>query len=321
MRELIIDKNEGSQRLDRFLRKYLDKAPYGFIQRMIRKKNIKVNGKRAQGDSIIREGDVVQLYLADETIDKFREGIEIEESNYRPNIIYEDENLVLVNKPTGILSHGAGTEANNVVDGLIYYLYKKGEYNPREEKTFVPAICNRLDRNTSGIIIGAKNATALRHLNSAIKSNQVGRYYKTIVQGKIDSKDLLKGYLIKDRDRNKAKVLDKQVEGSKKILTKINIINNTSNYSLLEVELITGRTHQIRAHLSSIGHPIIGDKKYGSERENKLFWERFKLENQLLHCCRIKFLNLKKPLDYLNNREFMASPDPIFQKIEESLFL
>ncbi|NMB08388.1 MAG: RluA family pseudouridine synthase [Tissierellia bacterium] len=320
MRELIIDKNESGQRLDRFLRKYLDEAPYGFIQKMIRKKNIKLNGKKAKGDTIIIEGDIVQLYLADEIIEKFRGDRKIVKTKYTLNIIYEDENIILINKPIDILSHAAEDLDENLVDAMIYYLYEKGEYNPELEKTFTPAICNRLDRNTSGIIIGAKNSLALRVINSAMKKNQINRYYKTIVKGTIKEDKIVEGYLIKDRELNKVEVLKEEVDGSKEILTKIKVLDFTNKYSLLEIQLITGRTHQIRAHLSSIGYPIIGDIKYGNRAINKYFKENFGLDNQILHAYKIGFEKLDKPLDYLNHREFIANPNTKYRTIEEKLF-
>lgn len=216
MKELIIDKNELGQRLDRFLKKYLDKAPHSFIQKMLRKKNIKLNGKKANGDIILLEGDIIQLYLADETIGKFREDISISKAKYIPDIIYEDENIILINKPIDMLSHAAESLDENIVDSMIYYLYRKGEYNPKLEKTFVPAICNRLDRNTSGIIIGAKNYLTLRTLNSALRENQINRYYKTIVSGTIKEDKTIEGYLTKDGELNKVEILEEEIDDLRK---------------------------------------------------------------------------------------------------------
>lgn len=321
MKEVIIDKNESGQRLDRFLKKYLKDAPQSFIYKMLRKKNIKVNNKKGNPDTIIAEGDVIQLYLSDETIEKFKGKNNIEKSRFALNIIYEDENMLLINKPVGILSHSANKEyGNNIVDGMIHYLYEKGEYNPRVEKTFKPSICNRLDRNTSGIIIGAKNYEALKILNESIKNGDVHKYYKTIVKGIVKREGILEGYLTKDEELNKVKITDEEKDDSKRIITKVKVLKTSGKYSLLEIELITGRTHQIRAHLSNIGHPVVGDVKYGNKAVNNYFREKYGLESQFLHAYKIEFTNLKSPLDYLNGRVFTAMPGERFLKIEEGLF-
>ncbi len=320
MKELIIDKNESGQRLDRFLKKYLDKAPHSFIQKMLRKKNIKLNGKKVSGDTIIIEGDTIQLYLADETIKKFRKDIKISKTKYTPDIIYEDENIILINKPLDILSHSAEDLDENIVDSMIYYLYEKGEYNPKLEKTFVPAICNRLDRNTSGIIIGAKNYPALKIINSALRENQINRYYKTVVKGILKEDKIIEGYLIKNRELNKVGISKEEIDDSKKIITKMKVLDYMDKYSLLEIQLITGRTHQIRAHLASIGYPIIGDIKYGDREVNKYFKENFGLNNQMLHAYKLIFNKLDKPLDYLDHKEFIASSNKIYKNIEERIF-
>ncbi len=321
MREIRVGKNDSNQRLDRFLKKYMDEAGTGFIYKMLRKKNIKVNESKASPEMMIFEGDTIQLYLSDETIDKFIGTKEIRKSRLAPRIIYEDENLVLINKPVGILSHGAGEEfEENIVDSLVTYLIQKGDYVPRIEKTFSPSICNRLDRNTSGIIIGAKNSEALRLVNKAIKEGSVRKYYKTIVNGAIKEDFEHKGFLIKDEDRNLVDISDEQGEGSKEIHTKFRVIMSKGGYSLLEVELITGRTHQIRSTLQTMGYPVIGDRKYGNSVVNDEFRKKYGLENQWLHGYRIVLNGLEEKLDYLNSREFIAEPDQLYVKIEQELF-
>ncbi|MCF6465763.1 RluA family pseudouridine synthase [Clostridium sp. Cult2] len=321
MKEVIINKNDSDQRLDRFLRKYLPKAPKNFIYKMIRKKNIKLNDKKANPDAIILEGDTIQLYLADETIEKFRDQAKIRRNHLIPNIIYEDENIILINKPVGILSHSANKEyGNNIVDSMVHYLYEKGEYNPRVEKTFTPAICNRLDRNTSGIIIGAKNSLSLREINNSIKKRNINKYYKTIVEGVINKDMVIEGFLSKDGELNKVEITDKGKVESKKIWTGIKVLDTSSQYSLLEIELITGRTHQIRAHLASIGHPLIGDVKYGNKNTNKYFRDKYDLQSQFLHGYKIKFKKLNEYLGYLNEKEFIAKANEKFLKIEKELF-
>ncbi len=321
MREIRVGKNDSNQRLDRFLKKYMDEAGTGFIYKMLRKKNIKVNESKASPEMMIFEGDTIQLYLSDETIDKFIGTKEVRKSKLAPRIIYEDENLVLINKPAGILSHGAGEEfEENIVDSLITYLIQRGDYIPRIEKTFSPSICNRLDRNTSGVIIGAKNSEALRLVNKAIKEGSVRKYYKTIVKGTIKEDFEHKGFLIKDEDRNLVDISDKQGERSKDVYTKFRVIMSKGGYSLLEVELITGRTHQIRSTLQTMGYPVIGDRKYGNSVVNDEFRKKYGLENQWLHGYRIVLNGLEEKLDYLNSREFIAEPDQLYVKIEQELF-
>jgi 23S rRNA pseudouridine955/2504/2580 synthase len=321
LREIRVGKNDSNQRLDRFLKKYMDEAGTGFIYKMLRKKNIKVNESKASPEMMIFEGDTIQLYISDETIDKFIGTKEVRKSKLAPRIIYEDENLVLVNKPAGILSHGAGEEfEENIVDSLVTYLIQKGDYIPRIEKTFSPSICNRLDRNTSGVIIGAKNSEALRLVNKAIKEGSVRKYYKTIVKGTIKEDFEHKGFLIKDEDRNLVDISDKQGERSKDVYTKFRVIMSKGGYSLLEVELITGRTHQIRSTLQTMGYPVIGDRKYGNSVVNDEFRKKYGLQNQWLHGYKIVLNGLEEKLDYLNSREFIAEPDQLYVKIEQELF-
>lgn len=321
MKEIIIDKNESDQRLDRFLKKYLANASQGFIYKMLRKKNIKLNGKKANPEDNIVEGDMVQLYLADETIEKFLAVKGPVKSKLIPNIVYEDDNILLINKSMGILSHGAGGEfEENIVDSMINYLIEKKEYIPRIEKTFTPSICNRLDRNTSGIIIGAKNYQSLKTMNEALRRTEIRRFYKAIVKGGIDKDFKSEGYLSKDEDRNIVEVSKDYVEGSKKIITYVKVLKKSRGYSLLEIELITGRTHQIRGHLSSLGYPIIGDRKYGDKNVNKKFLNEYNLDNQWLHGYKIEFNGLEESLSYLNGKSFEASQEEKYAKIERDLF-
>lgn len=321
MKEIIIDKNESDQRLDRFLKKYLGNATQGFIYKMIRKKNIKVNGKKVNPEDNIVEGDIIQLYLSDETIEKFLTVKGEIRSKLVPNIIYEDENIILINKGSGVLSHGAGGEfEDNIVDSMISYLIEKGDYVPRIEKTFTPSICNRLDRNTSGLIIGAKNYQSLKDMNKAIKSNLIGKFYKTIVSGKVSKDFKAEAFLDKDEDRNMVQISDEENEGAKKIETHIRVLKKTNDYSLLEIKLVTGRTHQIRSHLESLGYPVIGDRKYGDASVNKYFNNMYKLDNQWLHGYRIEFSGLDGSLEYLNGKCFEAPLPNILLKIEEDLF-
>jgi len=321
LKEILIDRNEDNQRLDRFLKKYLAKASTGFIYKMLRKKRIKLNGNRANPEDIIKEGDKLQLFLGEETLENFKKDIKDIKSLTKLDIIYEDANLVLINKPIGTLSHATdGEYGNNVVDQLVSYLYEKGDYHPRIEKTFTPSICNRLDRNTSGIIIGAKNYITLQMVNDVIKKGYVKKYYKCIVKGRINSNKELKGYLVKDEEKNRVQISSREVEGGKDIRTKINTLKASSEYTLLEIDLITGRTHQIRAHLSSIGHPVIGDLKYGDSKTNRYFKDNYGLSNQFLHAYKVIFNGLSEPLDYLNGKAFVANMDKELDNIIRDLF-
>lgn len=319
MQEIIVGENDGGQRIDRFLRRYLSEAPMSFIYRMIRRKNIELNRKKTNPEEIIEVGDRIQLFLADDTIAKFRGGIIIEESNIEIDVIYEDENIILINKPVGVLSHSSEDDDENIVDGMIAYLIANGDYNPEEEHNFIPGICNRLDRNTSGIIIGGKTYSALRELNQAMRDGNIGRFYKTIVSGRLEEEITLKDYLIKDGDENKVEILEEDREGAREVITRVIPLDYKEGYSLLEIDLITGRTHQIRAHLESIGHPIIGDRKYGDRKVNILF-NKYGLKDQYLQAYKIEFNNLSGQLSYLNGKSFQAEPIGLLERVEGDLF-
>ncbi|TCO73821.1 RluA family pseudouridine synthase [Marinisporobacter balticus] len=322
MREICIGKNEENQRIDKFLRKYMSKASLSFVYKMIRKKNIKVNQKRVSSDYILKEGDNIQLYLSEDTILGFIEKKNIKEVKREFGIVYEDQNILLVEKPQGLLVHEDINESENtLVNQVIKYLYDKSEYNPEVEKTFVPASVNRLDRNTSGIVIIGKNNQSLQNLNEMIrKKNYVKKYYLTIVKGTLKDKKALKGYLLKDQKSNKVEIIEKKHPDAKEIHTIYRPINTYGDYSLVEVELLTGRTHQIRAHLSSIGHPLIGDGKYGNLEMNRSFQNQFKLRYQFLHAYKIHFDKCLGNLKYLEGKSFYSSLPKELEKIKIALF-
>lgn len=321
MKELIIKENEHNQRMDKFLKKYLSKASAGFIYKMLRKKRVKLNNSKAKPEDILKKGDKIQLYLAPETIDKFQEEKEVDVIPVTFDIAYEDSNIILINKPKGLLSQATSSDSNDsVVKQLISYLYKNKEYDPNKEKTFVPSICNRLDRNTSGIIIGGKNYTTLQIMNEAIKEGKIKKFYLSLVKGEVTEEKELKGYLTKNPKDNTVNITLDKVKGAKSIHTVIRPMAIKNGFTLLEIELITGRTHQIRAHLSIIGHPVVGDFKYGDKKINNKFKNEYNLKSQFLHAYKIVFTDLRKPLNYLNKKEFVSEIGNELEIIKKSVF-
>ncbi len=322
MRELIIGKNDAGQRLDKFITKALD-IPMSLLYKSIRLKKIKVNRKRAEASQKLLEGDTVQCFLAEEFFEKgkktgFSEGSELSAEslsrlNSELNIVYEDENILLVNKPQGISVHeDEVSKSNTLISYVQSYLYKKGEYDPEHEQSFAPALCNRIDRNTAGIVIAAKNAMALRVMNEKIKTREVEKFYLAAVHGVPEKKsDTLHGYLLKDSKTNTVKVYTKNPpRDAKEIITKYRVIAKKTDSALVEVELLTGRTHQIRAHMAFIGHALIGDGKYGQNKADKAKGYKY----QALCSYKLKF-NFKTDADglnYLNGKEFSIPKSEIY---------
>ncbi|MCI5997894.1 MAG: RluA family pseudouridine synthase [Peptoniphilaceae bacterium] len=318
MRDIEVSINDSGQRIDRFLKKYLGNANSSLIQKFLRTKKVKVNRKKVDSNYVLNEKDIINIFIYEEELKKLTISKERRfKFSKKLNIVYEDDNIIVMNKPKDLLSHASSKEdyGNNLVDFMIGYLIESGSYIPRSEKTFVPAIINRLDRNTSGLVIGAKNSNALRELNS-LKENCVKKYYKTIVSGNVKENFVIRDKIFKDEKTNKSFVSD----NGKESVTEVFVINKSEKFTLLEIKLVTGRTHQIRAHLSSKGFFIIGDIKYGDKNVNKVFREKFNLKNQFLHAEKIVFKDIQGDLGYLNDKVLIAPMSDEYVNIIENIF-
>ena len=288
MREFTIGKNDAGQRLDRWLGKTLPLLPAPLAQKYIRLKRVKVNGKGSARDVRLQVGDLLQLYINDEFFDQPREDNAFL-AVFKPklDIVYEDENLMLLNKRPGLLCHADEHEkVNTLITHIQAYLYQKKEWNPRDEHSFTPALCNRIDRNTGGIVMAAKNAETLRILNQKIKDREIAKFYLAIIHGRMaPPQGKLEGFLLKDESRAQVKVFHKPVPGGKSAATLYKTLKLNRGLSLIECELLTGRTHQIRAQFAAAGHPLLGDGKYGRERDNKQYGRSF----QALYSYKLEF--------------------------------
>ena len=307
MKTVTIKSNDAGQRLDKFLTKAYPNLPASMLYKSIRKKDIKCNGKRCEISTRLQEGDVLTMYLKDEFFQQEAREYDFLKAPDKITVVYEDENIMLLDKKPGLIVH---PDENYHFDSLIarvqHYLYEKGEYDPEDEHSFAPALINRIDRNTGGIVMAAKNAETLRIMNEKVKNRELDKRYLCVVCGRMPKKeDTLEGYLEKNESQNRVYISKKPVPGGKSICTRYRVLEEKKDYSLLEVELLTGRTHQIRAHLASIGHPLAGDGKYGTNAQNKQTGFRY----QALYSYRLKFTFTSDAgiLSYLNGQEFSVN--------------
>ncbi|MDR1558281.1 MAG: RluA family pseudouridine synthase [Clostridiales bacterium] len=313
MREIAISRGEADRRLDKYLIKYMNAAPPGFIYKMLRKKRIKLNGGRAAGGEILREGDVIVLYLSDETISSFTSVRQISAPDGELDIVFEDEDILIVNKPAGMLVHSDRPGPDDSLAGMLAAYLSRQSALPQ---TFTPAPSNRLDRNTSGIVVCGKHPAAVRAINGALAADRAEKLYLAAVLGTVTSPERIIGHIYKDSGSNESIVKEKPFEGSKEIITEYAPVGWGDGVSLLGVKLITGRAHQIRAQLKALGLPILGDPKYGDLRANR----RFRLKHQLLHAAGFTFLGNTGFLEKYNQMTFWAlTPDYFSEFIKKEI--
>ena len=321
-----IGEKETGRRLDRFLKKTLGNASLSFIYRIIRK-DVKVNGRRASGELLLAGGDVVEIFLPEDQlkdlIEKKRTALPAAWKQF--SVIFEDENILVVDKPFGLLVHGDRTEKKNTLTNqVLNYLISTGGYDPDGAGTFTPAPVNRLDRNTTGLVLFGKTLPATKELAVMLKGSENGnaniaKEYLTIVKGKLEKEVILRAYMTRDKERNMTQVLKEKTENSTIMVTEILPLMAGKGYTLIEARLHTGRTHQIRAQLADAGYPVIGDRKYGDDEVNRRVSERYGLRTQLLHAYRLRVLSGSGCLDYLKGKTFRAGPPARFAEIAEDL--
>lgn len=335
MRKIVVSKNEAGQKLLKLLAKYLNTAPQSFLHKMLRKKNITLNGKKADGSELLRETDEVCLFLSEETIVSFQGKnandttvVELKEKQTakKPKefseirAVYEDADVLVLNKPVGVLSQKAEAQDVSLNEWVIDYLLETGTLTKEAMQTFRPGVCNRLDRNTSGLITAGKSLAGLQTLSLLFKERTVHKDYYCIVRGRVKSANRLKGYLEKDARTNKVTVeAKKRSEESSAIETEYTPVAANDRYTLLKVRLITGKTHQIRAHLASVGHPLLGDSKYGNPAENRMCKERFGLKAQLLHAAILTFPKEMKECGALAGKTLFAPVPAQFLAVAKGL--
>ena len=317
---IVIGTNEAGQRLDKFLRKLLKDVPLSKIFKALRKGDVRVNGEKKKENYALQLDDIIEIkYINTKPEDKTKKFIKVDARGMK--ITYEDENILVVEKWPNILVHPdeKGKEAT-LTDYVLSYLHEKGDYLPEQEVTFTPAPCNRLDRNTSGIVIFGKSFEGLRSVNEMIREERVEKYYNALVKGKIAKDGLYTGYIHKNEDANISKIYDEPGKDRKPIAMEVKTLKTNTAYSFLEINLITGRSHQIRAHLAHLGTPILGDNKYGDRKLNSFFANKFGLDCQILYAYKIIFRKATGKLEYLNNKTVIESLPPIFKKMKKDVF-
>lgn len=328
MRKITVTKNETGQRLLKLLAKYLDTAPQGFLHKMLRKKNITLNGKRADGSERLTEADEVCLFLSEETILSFqsRTGRQTDyENGYTKafqeiRVLYEDEDILLLNKPAGVLSQKAEASDVSANEWLISYLLGKGALTEAELQTFRPAVCNRLDRNTSGILTAGKSLAGLQTLSRLLKERSLCKEYYCIVCGRVEQGGRIEDFLAKDEKTNRVTVTrSRESEEAAPVVTEYVPVRTSGDYTLLRVHLITGKTHQIRAQLAAAGHPLPGDGKYGDAGINRVMRERFGLKHHLLHAAYLAFPEEMDACPQLAGKEFFAPVPALFERVAREL--
>ena len=312
MISLLVTSKDANQRVDKYLKKYLNEAPLSFIYKLFRKKDVKINKHWVKENYILQEGDELSIYVTDEQIKEFNKPKQIEKVNLNHPIIYEDENILIVDKPRGLLVHGDQNEKSvTLANEVINYLYFKNEYDPKD-KGFVPAPAHRLDRNTSGLVVFAKNLISLQQLEELFKDkDNIEKHYLALVKGVVDQKLEINSPLLKDEKTGTVRVS----KGGKSALTFVEKVKIYGDFSLVDVQILTGRTHQIRVHLASVNHPVVGDSKYGDFKVNKEFKDLYGFENQFLHAYKLKFKKLDGRLSYLSNKEFVSKLPAVEEKL------
>ena len=321
MKKIQITEHDANQRIDKYIKKLLVNAPTNFIYKMFRKKDIKVNGKKVNEKYILKNNDVVEMFLYEDKFKEFTATKDIYNVKKTFKVLYEDNHVLIVYKPAGLLVHEDKNESvNTLTNQVLSYLANKSELDLSRENTFMPGPVHRLDRNTSGIVIFGKTLAALQVLNEMIKQRHcIEKSYLTICKGKVNQKRNLKGYIVKLDDQAQVKLVSKDYPGALTMETIVKPVKYNNDYSKVEVTLITGRMHQIRVHLSSIDHPIIGDRKYGDFELNKFVKKEFGLNHQLLHAYKIRFVKSFGILAYLQDKEIVCPVPKLFEKIENRL--
>lgn len=322
MKLIEVQEQDGNQRLDKLLSRYLKEAPKGFLYKMLRKKNITLNGKKADGSEKLKPGDQIRIFLSDETYAKFAGSVDSTARRYPVtslDILHEDEHVLFINKPCGMLTQKAQPSDVSLNEYVLGYLQQSGQWSGAGEGSFRPSVCNRLDRNTSGIVICGKTLAGLQQMARVLKDRSLHKYYQCLVSGRMEEPRRIEGYLWKDPSANRVKILKDGCPEALPIVTEYRPLKLYRDATLLEVCLITGRSHQIRAHLASVGHPIVGDYKYGDRKVNERYKKAWGLQSQLLHAWRLKLPELEAPLQNLSGKTVTAEPPALMKRILSEL--